>query len=115
VFGLVPHDAQLLGPAQQGQYAESEDVRRGLVAGEEHQMTDPGQLVGGEVVAVLVGEGGEQALARSGREIGHVGANPAERRRAFVRGQGRVERAAGEALEGFPVLVGDPEQLADHQ
>jgi hypothetical protein len=55
------------------------------------------------------------AWSGPGREVGHVGADLAERRRPFVRRQGQVERTAGEALEWCQVFVGHPEQLADHQ
>ena len=44
--GSVAHQRQLVGVAQQGQRAQPEHVRRGLVPGDEQQLADADQLVG---------------------------------------------------------------------
>lgn len=82
-------------------------------------MTDGGQFLGGQFVAVLAGQGPEQTLAQVGPgAVGQAdrgGADLTKRRRPLTGRQGQVERTACEALEVGPIPVGHPEQFADHQ
>jgi hypothetical protein len=89
-LGVVAHDGELLGVAQQGQGAEAEHVRRGLLPGHEQQIGDPDELVVRQVVVVLADEHADEVLAglapRPHHEVLHGGERRGRERGAPVLG-----------------------------
>ena len=105
--------------AQQRQRAQSQHVRRGLVAGEQQQAGDADELVVGEVGAVLTHQHAEDVVAGITPgpldQRSHVDTSLPLQVQPFGNGHGQVELTRAALLEFVAVVVGHAEKLADRQ
>ena len=102
-----------------GRACEPEHVGRGLVPGDQQQVRDADELVGGEVAGVLAQEHADEVVARvppgPGHEGLHVGQGLGGQRHPPLLRKPRVELGVRARLELVLVARRDAEQLADHE